>query len=187
MSSQLTSLVPVLAGPNYQQWAGQCAQILDVTRTVEDDQKKGTYHDGMTKIAAVPATDDAEEIPAQEGGEDIDEDALEAWEENNCQSPRQHLPEASPDIQAKHKSEDGRCRLLPGNREGVWKARHHGDLSGVQKCDGRTGSLEMQDPMPGDRQNHWPTLADLLKQRNAAVPDFIKAMMMLCRMLPCLQ
>jgi hypothetical protein len=37
-------------------------------------------------VAAIPATNDAEEILVQEGSEEIDEDALKAWEENNSKA-----------------------------------------------------------------------------------------------------
>ena len=58
-------------------------------------------------IAAVPATDETEEIPAQESSTaDVDEAELETWEENNVKALGNIFLRLSPDIQAKHKSQE---------------------------------------------------------------------------------
>jgi hypothetical protein len=67
MLSQLTSLVPVLKGPNYQHWAPTIKSFLMAQGQWRLMKKGKPVKTVRPYVAAVPATDDAEEIPAQEG------------------------------------------------------------------------------------------------------------------------
>jgi hypothetical protein len=67
MSSQLTSLVPVLEGPNYQQWAPAVRNFLMAQGQWRLMKKGKPIKTVRPYVAAVPATDDTEEILVQEG------------------------------------------------------------------------------------------------------------------------
>jgi hypothetical protein len=132
-------------------------------------------------IAAVPATNDAEEIPAQEGGEEIDEDVLKAWEDNNSKALGNIFLRLSPDIQAKHKTEEDAGALYQAIEEEYGKPGVMGVYSEFKSA------LDIQipanaDPIPAIDKilAHFGRLAEA----QAEIPDFIKAMMILTRMPP---
>jgi hypothetical protein len=124
-------------------------------------------------IAAVPATEDAEEIPAQEEAtEEVDEDILDAWEENNVKALGNIFLRLSPDIQAKHKSQEDAWALYQAIDTEYGKPRVMGIYSEFKNA------LDIQipgnaDPVPAidKMMAHFGRLAEA----QALVPEFIKA------------
>jgi hypothetical protein len=110
MSSQLTSLVPVLSGPNYQQWAGPMRSYLMSQGQWRTIQKSEPTFEVWPKTEALYDAENALITPAQEASDNQDE--VDAWAEANDKALGNILLRLVPDIQYKYRDETNAANLL---------------------------------------------------------------------------
>src|SRR6202161_4901212 len=110
MSSQLTSLVPVLSGPNYQQWAGPMRSYLMSQGQWRTIQKKEPTLEVWPKTEATYDAENNLLTQAQEGTDNQDE--VDAWAEANDKALSNILLRLVPDIQYKYRDETNAAALL---------------------------------------------------------------------------